>query len=312
MLRSMSVWRRRWNERVLREWSRDHARERRRGRVDLGRSAGSDALRTVALLGTIIVVTSVAVAQLHAATLQDDTRRAYDEYNARATGTFMQRFTAAVEPRSGGRALPPRAEISVGPAAQDGIIGITGGLVHHWAGTSFIPGVTLDDALAVSVAYDAYHRMYTPIVGSRLLEHDGNSYRATFRIRESSVGRTVVLDVTSRIVYTFRGSSAASSVSNAEQIREVADAGSAGERLLPAGRDSGYLWRAATLTSLVARDGGVAVTMETIGLSRGFPPLLGWVIEPIARRIGRKSVELSLREFHAAVVARATGSTGAA
>ena len=37
------------------------------------------------------------------------------------------------------------------------------------------------------------------------------------------------------------------------------------------------------------------IEMETIGLSRSFPPMLGWFIEPIARRLGRKSVELSLR-----------------
>ena len=41
--------------------------------------------------------------------------------------------------------------------------------------------------------------------------------------------------------------------------------------------------------------------METVGLSRGFPPLLGWLIEPIARRLGRKSIERSLEEFIAEV-----------
>ena len=43
--------------------------------------------------------------------------------------------------------------------------------------------------------------------------------------------------------------------------------------------------------------------METLGLSRGFPPLLQWFIEPVARRLGRRSVELSLQEFHSAVKA---------
>jgi len=41
--------------------------------------------------------------------------------------------------------------------------------------------------------------------------------------------------------------------------------------------------------------------METLGLSRGFPPFLGWFIEPIARRLGRKSIERSLEQFIAAV-----------
>jgi hypothetical protein len=43
--------------------------------------------------------------------------------------------------------------------------------------------------------------------------------------------------------------------------------------------------------------------METLGLTRRFPPLLGWVLEPIAKRLGRKSVETSLEEFRTAVLA---------
>jgi hypothetical protein len=49
--------------------------------------------------------------------------------------------------------------------------------------------------------------------------------------------------------------------------------------------------------------------METLGLSRSFPPFLGWFIEPIARRLGRKSIERSLEEFIAAVRNKTT--TGA-
>jgi len=76
---------------------------------------------------------------------------------------------------------------------------------------------------------------------------------------------------------------------------------SATRRLLPAGRDSGYLWRASSFTTLAEQDAGVYVGMETLGLSRGFPPFLGWFIEPIARRLGRKSIERSLEQFVAAV-----------
>ena len=79
------------------------------------------------------------------------------------------------------------------------------------------------------------------------------------------------------------------------------DFGKPSESLLPVGRDSGYLWRAHTLTHFVAEKDGVFIVMETLGLSRRFPPFTGWIIEPIARRIGRKSVEGSLTEFLAAI-----------
>ena len=55
-------------------------------------------------------------------------------------------------------------------------------------------------------------------------------------------------------------------------------------------------------------EGGVFVIMETLGLSRRFPVGFGWIIEPIARRLGRKSVESTLSEF-ATAVRRGTGQT---
>ena len=73
---------------------------------------------------------------------------------------------------------------------------------------------------------------------------------------------------------------------------------------MPPGQDRGYLWRGATFTRFVEADGGVYMQMETIGLSRAFPPLLGWAIEPIARRVGRGSVENSVQEFRRAVLMR--------
>jgi hypothetical protein len=91
-------------------------------------------------------------------------------------------------------------------------------------------------------------------------------------------------------------------VSSAEEILEVKDVGRPNERHLPAGRDSGYLWRAGSFTRFVEGEGGVFMEMETVGLSRPFPPMLGWFIEPIARRIGRKSVENSVGEFRRAVL----------
>ena len=66
----------------------------------------------------------------------------------------------------------------------------------------------------------------------------------------------------------------------------------------------GYLWRAAALTRFVEEEGGVYMEMETIGLSRPFPLMMGWMIEPIARRIGRRSVERSVEEFRQAVLKR--------
>ena len=135
-------------------------------------------------------------------------------------------------------------------------------------GSTFISGVTLNDALEVSSRYDDYPSVYKPIVVSTLLSHDENTYRALMRIKAAAGGFSAVLDVTSRVQPDSRS---IYSISNSEEIRELRHAGTANEQKLLPGHDSGYLWRAAAFTHMVERDGGVFVEMETIGLSRVFP-----------------------------------------
>jgi hypothetical protein len=241
-----------------------------------------------------------------AAELQARTSHAYHQYLDDVTQRFIKRVHGGSGPLGVSSAPSPHrslqdGEIIAQPGDQDGIIAVPGGLIHHWIGATFIEGITLADALRVSHAYDDYHVIYKPVIGSRFLGRDGDIYRVALRIKEGSAGISAVLDLTARVQYVYPSRSDAYSISRSEEIREVKDAGTPNERLLPAGKDSGYLWCAATLNRLVQREGGVVVEMETLGLSRSFPPMLGWIIEPIARRLGRKSVEASLLEFRTAV-----------
>jgi len=112
---------------------------------------------------------------------------------------------------------------------------------------------------------------------------------------------SAVLQMRSTVQYFADRPDTVYTISDADEIREVRGAGRPDERLLPAGRDSGYLWRASTFSCFIEERGGVFIETETLGLSREFPPLLGWLIEPIARRLGRKSIEHSLKEFATAV-----------
>jgi hypothetical protein len=234
-----------------------------------------------------------------AAELEPESTAAYDRYMVDATKVFLE------ERRSPG--MPRDGVVTVRPARQDGIVSVPGGLVHHWTGATFIDHATIADALAVSSAYENYHAVYRAVVSSRLLGREGDTYHVQLRIKEGAAGVSAVLQVRASVKFFFPSSTTAYSISTSDEIREVKDPGEATERLLPAGQGSGYLWRAATLSRVVERDGGVAVEMETIGLSRAFPRMLAWIIEPIARRLGRKSVELSLQEFATAVRAHKAG-----
>ena len=187
---------------------------------------------------------------------------------------------------------------------EDGILSVSGGLIHHWHARILLPHVSLEDVVAVSRSYTDYPDIFGPIVAARVLSDTGENLVVQFRMKESAGGMSATLDMRSRIRYVRVDRRRVYSTAASEEIVEIKDPGGPGERRLAPGHDSGYLWRASSFSRFVEDDGGVYMDMETVGLSRQFPPLLGWFIEPIARRIGRRSVENSVNEFKRAVLAR--------
>jgi hypothetical protein len=254
----------------------------------------------------LVITLAVSVSLVEAVDLQDRTSSAFDRYSQEASQNFVRRATATGAPGDSANSNRPGRDgiAHVQPGAEDGIITVPGGLVHHWKGAAFIHGASLDEALSLSRSYADYSSIYKSVVGSSLLGRDGDTYHVKLRIKESAGGLSAVLDVTTRVRYVFPSENSAYSISTADDIREVERAGTPGERQLPPGRDSGYLWRAMTLNRLVQQQDGLAVEVETLGLSRSFPKLLGWIIEPIARRLGRKTIEGSIQEFRSALLKR--------
>ncbi len=151
-----------------------------------------------------------------AADLEERTTRAYDRYAEEITRRFLERARGRAAslssdalpgsgplsgsgPLLGSGRVPRDGEAVIRPGGEDGIIALPGGLLHHWMGASFIGGATLEEALGVSYAYDRYHEVYKPVIASKLLGRDGDTYRVLLRIRESAAGLSAVLDVTARV-----------------------------------------------------------------------------------------------------------------
>jgi hypothetical protein len=250
------------------------------------------------------VLVALSTSTLVAADLRDATSQAHEQYVHRAQDSFLRRLNEPPGGSQSGRAELAAGQTLVQPGEGDGILNIPGGLTHHWRAAIFIPGVTLDEVVNLSRSYREYPDIFHPVIGATVLADEGTSLRVQFRLRESAGGMTATLDVRSNITYARPDASHAYSISRSDEIRQVEDAGRPTERRLPAGRDSGYLWRASAFTKFVADPGGVYMEMETVGLSRPFPPLLGWLIEPVARRVGRGSVEESVEEFRRAALMR--------
>jgi len=252
---------------------------------------------------TVALVFGLASSRASAADLTDAALRGYEAHFEAARQAFIRRATAAPDARPERDAARANRGV-VQPGSGDGILPNADSLVHHWRGEIFMPGVTLDRVIAVSQAYADYPQIFKPVRAVTVLPPSGDALNVLFRMKASGGGLSATLDVRSHIRWVRVDERRAYVVSLSEEIREVSNAGGPAERLLPAGKDSGYLWRAASMSRFIADNGGVWMVMETIGLSRPFPPLLGWIIEPVARRLGRGSVGDSMQEFAQAVSAR--------
>lgn len=216
--------------------------------------------------------------------LKPDTLAAFEAYVADVRSAFLAAdHTGSAPPRPGA------------------IHKVPGGLVHHWTWAVDIPGVSLADVLAVSQDYDHYADVHTPVLQSQLLERDGCRFRIRVRMKSDAGPLSAVLDAWSTVTYlpTERGMRV---MSETRHIRELGSAVQAAAAPPPVGRESGNFWAANTFTSFEPVAGGVRVELATVGLSRRFPRLLGWLIEPFAKRLGRSSAERTLVEFRAAVL----------
>lgn len=231
----------------------------------------------------------------NAADLQSRTAQAYEKYADAAARAFVARAQKLASATRCDGVMTARA------GSGDGILDVPDGLIHHWVGTAFVKGATLKQVSDVARDYADYSKVYENVVSTRVLSQQADDYLVLIRLKEGELGIDAVLDVRSAVDYRTLGDGSILAISKSAEIRQVENAGRANESLLPAGRDSGYLWRAHTYTLFVPQRDGVFVVMETLGLSRRFPPFTSWIIEPIARRLGRKSVEGSLGEFLTAI-----------
>ena len=151
------------------------------------------------------------------------------------------------------------------------------GLIHHWIGTVFIPGTTLERTLALLQDYDHHATNFAPeVIASKTLERDGDHFKIYMRFVKKKVV-TVVEDTWQDVQYVHLDSTRAYSRALTTRVQEVENAGKRDERLKPPGKDGGFLWNLYTYWRFEERDGGVYIQCEAISLTRDVPFLLAWL-----------------------------------
>ena len=173
-------------------------------------------------------------------------------------------------------------------------IPVPDGLMHHWVGTVFAPGASVEQALSILQDYNNHAEIYSPaVVQSRLLSRNGDRFRMFLRFSMTKV-ITVVVNTENDAQFYRDGPDRARSRIYSTRIAQVENAGEPNERELPVGRDGGYLWRLNTYWRVLQRDGGTYVQCESISLTRGIPFGFAWLIQPFVTSIPRESLEFTL------------------
>jgi hypothetical protein len=172
---------------------------------------------------------------------------------------------------------------------------LPGALLHDWRGTAFIAGGKAADFERLMKDFAAYPRVYSPqVLTARILEHDGDHFQTTMRVRQKHV-LTVVMDTTYDITFGRLDAQRGYSTTRSTQIAEIDSPGTPHERALGPGEEHGFLWRLNTYWSYEERDSGLYIQIESVSLSRSIPIGLGWAIGPFIESVPRDSLEFTLR-----------------
>jgi hypothetical protein len=273
--------------------------------------------------GVALVVLSLATAShVHAADLGSDTLSAFDRYvritesrmdaDLHGTGPFLwiDRLPDASDRNEAYRRLRMGDVVVSRLATLDGKqqIDVPHGLIHHWIGTTFIPKASVDRVIALMQGYDRYDQLYAPNVRrSRTIRQQGDRYTVYLQLfMKKVIG--VVLNTDNDVRYSRLSPVRAHVRSYSTRITEVQEnatgpGGEKGDVELPAGHDSGFLWRFNNYCSVEGRSEGAYVQCESVSLSRGIPAGLGWIVGPFVTSIPRESLEFTLGHMRSALAA---------
>ncbi len=236
-----------------------------------------------------------------------------------AFNTYIREAEEAMEPSLKGRGPFLWSEASGERAQQirqgqivaqlwegDGPVKVSNGLIHDWIGGAFVPNTTVAEVLALVQNYDNHQNIYKPeVIDSKLISHHGNDFQIFLRLLKKKI-ITVVLDTDHDVHYSAVDDSRWFCRSYTTRIAEVEDAGTAKETILEPDTGYGFLWRLYSYWKFEERKAAAAPAEErrasarqrdgayiecrAISLTRDIPLGLGWIIEPIIKKLPQESL----------------------
>lgn len=170
------------------------------------------------------------------------------------------------------------------------------GMIHHWRGSIFIPGVPLDFVFSRVTNPTAEDTRQEDVLDSRVLESAPGQLRLYLKLQRSQIV-TVVYNTEHLVRYGRRGSDQAVSSSIATKITEIEHPDNGAEHERPEGHDRGFLWRMNSYWRYQRTPGGVIVECESITLSRSIPSFLEYMVRPLINNVARESMQRTLQSM---------------
>lgn len=177
-----------------------------------------------------------------------------------------------------------------------GSVKADGALIHAWMGGVWIPGATLKSLLQWVQDYDNHSKHFTEVERSKLLSHEGDTFKIYYRFRRKKV-ITVHYNTDHTVIYRIIDAKRAMSHSVATRIAELENAGASNEKEKPVGDDNGFMWRLNSYWRFQEAPGGVFLECESLSLSRGIPAGLAWMVKGFVESVPRESLENTLHSI---------------
>jgi hypothetical protein len=173
-------------------------------------------------------------------------------------------------------------------------IAVKDGLIHDWLGVMYVPGANLADTVALLKDFDRHKDIYTEVIEAELIEEEGNIVRSRLKTIKKKV-LTVVLDMELEAHHQQPSEDRHTIRSYSTKVSEVKDPGEAGEKTLPDGQGTGFLWRLYSYWKIEQAEDGVFVELETVSLTRAIPRGLGFAIKPFIKSVPVESLTTTLQ-----------------
>jgi putative flippase GtrA len=257
------------------------------------------------------MILGFAVMPVEAAVLHPQTVTAWQAY----VDTAERRMAEELSSRNGFLALDFQSSADAARERREALSGripikqiapgkripVPDGMIHHWRGSVFIPGVPLAFVLSRVEKPTAADTKQEDVLDSGILESSPGQLKLYLKLQRSKIV-TVVYNTEHLVRYRWHGTTRASSSSIATKIAEIERLPENKEREKPEGQDRGFLWRMNSYWRYQQIDGGVLVECESMTLSRSIPPLLEYLIRPLINSTARESMQRTLQSTRSRMV----------